>query len=76
MVGSQFTKGKVWLKQSFWSTGLIVAFWFTLDLVLNVSSSSFFSFNRVMGNVRKTQHQNPEFGHTQGEIQKNLQKVH
>jgi hypothetical protein len=24
--------------------------------------------------VRKTQHQNPEFGHTQGEIQKNLQK--
>jgi hypothetical protein len=30
----------------------------------------FFSFNRVMGKVRKTQHQNPEFGHTQGGIQK------
>jgi hypothetical protein len=28
-----------------------------------------------MGKVRKTQHQNPEFGHTQGEIlKKNLQK--
>ncbi len=25
---------------------------------------------RVMYKVRKTQHQNPEFGHTQGEIQK------
>jgi len=25
-------------------------------------------FNRVIPNVRKTQHQNPEFGHTQGEI--------
>jgi hypothetical protein len=24
---------------------------------------------RVIRNVRKTQHQNPEFGHTQGEIQ-------
>jgi hypothetical protein len=29
---------------------------------------------RVIHKVRKTQHQNPEFGHTQGEIQKNLQK--
>jgi hypothetical protein len=30
---------------------------------------------RVIRKVRKTQHQNPEFGHTQGEIQKkNLQK--
>ncbi len=26
--------------------------------------------NRVICKVRKTQHQNPEFGHTQGEIQK------
>jgi hypothetical protein len=26
---------------------------------------------RVIGKVRKTQHQNPEFGHTQGDIQKN-----
>jgi hypothetical protein len=25
---------------------------------------------RVIHKVRKTQHQNPEFGHTQGEIQK------
>jgi hypothetical protein len=25
---------------------------------------------RVIRKVRKTQHQNPEFGHTQGEIQK------
>jgi len=24
--------------------------------------------NRVIGKVRKRQHQNPEFGHTQGEI--------
>jgi hypothetical protein len=30
--------------------------------------------NRVIHKVRKTQHQNPEFGHTQGEIKKNLQK--
>jgi hypothetical protein len=44
LVGSQFTKGKVWLKHSFWWTGsiLIVAIWFTLDLVVNVSSSSVF----------------------------------
>jgi hypothetical protein len=26
--------------------------------------------NRVIHKVRKTQHQNPEFGHTQGEIKK------
>jgi hypothetical protein len=25
--------------------------------------------NRVIHKVRKTQHHNPEFGHTQGEIQ-------
>jgi hypothetical protein len=31
--------------------------------------------NRVSPNkVRKTQHQNPEFGHTQGDIFKDLQK--
>jgi hypothetical protein len=30
--------------------------------------------NTVIHKVRKTQHQNPEFGHTQSEIQKNLQK--
>jgi hypothetical protein len=29
---------------------------------------------RVIHKVRKTRHQNPEFGHTQGEIKKNLQK--
>jgi hypothetical protein len=29
---------------------------------------------RVIGKVRKTQDQNPEVGHTQGEIQKKLQK--
>jgi hypothetical protein len=29
---------------------------------------------RVIRKVRKTQQQNPEFGHTQGEIKKNLQK--
>ncbi len=46
LIGSQFTKGKVWLKQSFSSMGsiLIVAIWFTLDLVVNVSSSSAFFF--------------------------------
>jgi hypothetical protein len=27
-------------------------------------------YNRVMRKVGKTQHQNPEFGHTQGEIKK------
>jgi hypothetical protein len=31
-------------------------------------------YNRVICKVRKTQYQNPEFGHTQGEILKNLQK--
>ncbi len=30
----------------------------------------FLADNRVIHKVRKTQHQNPEFGHTQGEIQK------
>jgi len=30
----------------------------------------FISLIRVIGKVRKTQHQNPEFGHTQGEIKK------
>jgi hypothetical protein len=31
--------------------------------------------SRVIRKVRKTQHQNPEFGHTQGEIKKkSLQK--
>jgi hypothetical protein len=30
--------------------------------------------NRVIRKVRKTQHQNPEFGHTQGEIKKNPAK--
>jgi hypothetical protein len=30
--------------------------------------------NRVIRKVRKTQHHNPECGHTQGEIKKNLQK--
>jgi len=36
---------------------------------------SFVDWNiRVIQLVRKTQHQNPEFGHTQGEIQTNLQK--
>jgi hypothetical protein len=36
------------------------------------------SNSRVIRKVRKTEHQNhPEFGHTQGEIQKNTcQKVH
>ncbi len=29
-----------------------------------------FRHNRVIHKVRKTKHQNPEFGHTQGEIQK------
>jgi hypothetical protein len=29
---------------------------------------------RIISKVKKTQHQNPKFGHTQGEIKKNLQK--
>jgi hypothetical protein len=32
------------------------------------------SNNRVIRKVRKTQHQNPKFGHTQGEIQKQTTK--
>jgi hypothetical protein len=33
--------------------------------------------NRVIRKVRKTQYQNPEFGHTQGEIKKKTcKKVH
>jgi hypothetical protein len=36
------TEAKVCLRQSFCLIALIVAFWFTLDLVLNVSSSSVF----------------------------------
>jgi hypothetical protein len=27
-------------------------------------------YNRLIRKVRETQHQNPEFGHTQGEIKK------
>jgi len=33
----------------------------------------FDKYNRVIANIRKTQHRNPEFGHTQGEPAK---KVH
>lgn len=34
-----------------------------------------FHFNRVIRKIRKSQHQNPQFGHTHGEIiKKNLQK--
>jgi hypothetical protein len=33
-----------------------------------------FSANRVIRKVRKTKHRNPEFGHEQGEIQKNPEK--
>ncbi len=31
--------------------------------------------NKVIRNVRQTQHQNPEFGHTQGETQKDKNKL-
>jgi hypothetical protein len=37
-----------------------------------ISAMSFLKANRVIRKVRKTQHQYPEFGHTQGEIKKNL----
>jgi hypothetical protein len=33
-----------------------------------------FLFSRGIPKVRKTQHQNPEFGHTWGEIEKYLEK--
>jgi hypothetical protein len=33
-------------------------------------------YNRVIRKVRKTQHQNPEFGHTQSEIQKKSAKMY
>ncbi len=49
----------------------VSAFWFQFrGLVLFWTSGG----NRVIQKVRKTQHQNPEFGHTQGEIGKNLAK--
>jgi hypothetical protein len=32
--------------------------------------------NRVISKVRKTQHQNPEFGHTRGEIQNKHAKMY
>jgi hypothetical protein len=35
---------------------------------------SFLKANRVIRKVRKTQHQYPEFGHTQGEIKKKRAK--
>jgi len=39
------------------------------------TASSQFRCNRVIRKVRKTQHRNPQFGHTQGEIfQKPAQK--
>ncbi len=38
-------------------------------------STKKFTHNRVIHKVRQTQHQNPEFRHTQGEIIKNLQKI-
>jgi hypothetical protein len=36
----------------------------------NLELWSWRPYNRVICKVRKTQHQNPEFGHTQGEIRK------
>jgi hypothetical protein len=57
------------------------------NLCFSKSIKAFFIFNyfntdlfifwnllKVICKVKKTQHQNPEFGHTQGEIFKNLQK--
>jgi hypothetical protein len=34
------------------------------------STWTIYNSSRVIREVRKTQHQNPEVGHTQGEIQK------
>jgi hypothetical protein len=45
-----------------------------VPIFLVVASQSW-RYNRVIPKVRKTQHQNPEFGHTQGgEIKKNPAK--
>jgi hypothetical protein len=44
-----------------------------VPIFLVVASQSW-RHNRVIRKVRKTQHQNPEFGDTQGEIKKNLAK--
>jgi hypothetical protein len=38
------------------------------DLGLKSSTWETWVGIRVIGRIRKTQHQNPEFGHTQGEI--------
>jgi hypothetical protein len=37
-------------------------------------ATQYVTHNRVICKIRQTQHQNPEFGHTQGDIKKNLQK--
>jgi hypothetical protein len=39
-------------------------FWLVLKLEI--------SYNRVVRKARQTQHQNPEFGHSPGEIQKHI----
>jgi len=46
---------------------LFLKFWSEVQLL---------KVNRVIRKVRKTQHQNPEFCHTQGEIKKTCKKVH
>jgi hypothetical protein len=50
-------------------------------MITKIINNLFFSFlffkiiiNRVIHKVKKTQHQNPESGHTRGEIQKKLEK--
>jgi len=45
-----------------------------VSLIINYSSKTKQQVGLVTRKVRKTQHQNPEFGHTQGEIQQPKKK--
>jgi hypothetical protein len=44
--------------------------WISQGKNMEIKSRYFKKHNRVIRKVRQTQHQNPEFRHTQGEIQK------
>jgi hypothetical protein len=43
-------------------------------MVVSLCNRPFFPYSRVIHKVRKTQHQYPEFGHKQGEINKKKKK--
>jgi len=62
-------------KKEYWNYGRNQVCFISLSLLWGISPRSrTLRDNRVIHKVRKTQHQNPEFGHIQGEIQKNPAK--